>query len=365
MGDVLFKLMNSAIEKDGFLFIGILGEKGLGKSVLGLNLVYEILKDWEKVLRHTIFTITDFNTLPFRKDLIRHDDGRVKVLLWDDFALHTSSYGFAKRGERDLLIDFIEHFEVVREEVAVLIVTAATWDMIPPKLRTAAHVFINMKKRGVGEVWVKQRSWLFLRKDYKKVGEIESKPIPIEIYKKYREMKKRAKRVKEKMTVIKQIEKAKALAKELTDEEWADEELLMAYGIIDTHGNLTEFGKLVKKFYNEYYGIPSNNNNTSSEGYSSRVFYVCVRQSSRVKVWKELSKTDNRGRVTIPLAFRKKYNINDHQVILWLDFGGKFIIGVPDIHYEEFMNFFFKAKEGDEGKDKKEEKEEVKTGHGG
>ncbi len=251
MSDKLVRLMNSAIENDGFLFIGILGDKGLGKTVLTLNLAYEILRDWNQTLKHVIFTINDFNNIPYRSDLERHTDGRVKVIAWDDFALHTSSYGFTKRGERDQLIDFVENFEVVREDVAVLIVNCATWEMIPPKLRDNAHVFIQMTKRGKGEIWVKSRGWLFIRKDYKKIGEIQCEKIPDEFYNRYREMKRKAKLIKEKMALIRQKEKAKALAEELTEEELNDPELLAAYGVYDLHGNLTEFGRLVMRYIHE------------------------------------------------------------------------------------------------------------------
>ncbi len=251
MSKELFRAINSAIGNDGFLFIGILGDKGLGKSVAGINLLYEVLKDWDKTLKHIIFTINDFANLGYRKDLERHEDGRVKIILWDDFALHTSSYGFSKKGERDQLVDFIEDFEVVREEVAVLVVTAATWEMIPPKLREAAHIFINMVKRGKGEVWAKRRSWLFLKKEFKKIGVIETEKIPEEVYNAYREMKRKAKKVKEKMSLLKQKEKAESLAEELTEEDWEDDLLLMALGIKDLHGNLTEFGKLVYRVWED------------------------------------------------------------------------------------------------------------------
>lgn len=251
MSEKLLSLMRKAIENDGFLFIGILGDKGLGKSVLTLNLAYEILEDWQKTLKHMIYTISDYNNIPYRSDLERHVDGRVKVIAWDDFALHTSSYGFTKRGEREALIDFVENFEVVREDVAVLIVNCATWEMIPPKLRDNAHVFIQMTKRGKGEIWVKSRGWLFLRRDYKKIGEIECEKIPDDVYRQYREMKRKAKAVKEKMALIRQKEKAKTLAEELTEEELNDPELLAAYGIYDLHGNLTEFGRLVMRYVYE------------------------------------------------------------------------------------------------------------------
>jgi len=42
-----------------------------------------------------------------------------------------------------------------------------------------------------GDIWVKTKGWLFIRKDYKKIGEIESEKIPDEVYAQYREMKKK------------------------------------------------------------------------------------------------------------------------------------------------------------------------------
>ena len=339
----LFKYIQNAIERDGFLFIGILGEKGFGKSVTGLNLVYSVLGDWDKVLRHTIFTIQDFQNIAYRDDLERHEDGRVKIILWDDFALHTSSYGFTKKGFREEIIEFVEDFEVVREEIAVLVVTCATWDMIPPKLREQAHIFIQMTKRGQGEIWKKSRSWLFLRKDYKKIGDITTEKIPDEIYNKYREMKRKAKRVKDKMIVLKKEERAKQLAEELKEEDWEDEELLIALGIKDLHGNLTGFGKLVKKYYDEVRDVYQINGNNGH--IVNNVLYVCGRGNShKTEVKKEVSKVGERGRVVIPLVFREKYGIDKGQVMLWLDFG-KFVIGVPDQHYEEFLHFFFKTEE--------------------
>ncbi|ADB58832.1 hypothetical protein [Archaeoglobus profundus] len=249
MSDKLFKYIQNAIEKDGFLFIGILGNKGFGKSVLGLNLVSNVLGDWKKVLKHTIFTIQDFQNIDYRDDLERYEDGRVKIILWDDFALHASSYGFWK-ADRENLTNFIEEFEIVREYVAVLVVTCATWEMIPPKLREQAHIMIQMTKRGQGEIWKKTRGWLFLKKEYKKIGEISTEKIPDEIYNRYRQLKHKAVRVKRKIDLLRREEKAKELAERLTEKEWEDEELLIALGIKDVHGNLTEFGELVVKYYN-------------------------------------------------------------------------------------------------------------------
>lgn len=264
MADKLFKYINSAIENDGFLFIGILGDKGKGKSVTGLNILYNVLQDWNTVLKHTIFTIQDFQNIDHRKDLERYVDGRVKIVLWDDFALHTSSYGFWK-ADRENLTNFIEEFEIVREYVAVLVVTCATWDMIPPKLREQAHIFIQMTKKGKGEIWKKTRGWLFLRKDYKKIGEISSEKIPDEIYRRYRQLKHKAVKVKRKMDLLKREEKAKKLAEQLTKEDLQDEELLIAWGIKDIHGNFTGFGEVVYKYWKEYIENVRNKSNLKDQ----------------------------------------------------------------------------------------------------
>ncbi|AEA46064.1 hypothetical protein [Archaeoglobus veneficus] len=242
----IFDRIEEAIESDGFLLLGVTGDKGRGKSVLALNIAYEVLQEWNSVLRHTIFTIEDFYNLEYRKDVERAADGRVKIAVWDDFALHTSSYGFLK-GDGERIANFIEEFEVVRENVAVLVITAATWDMVPPKLRNAPHVLINMYARGKGLIFERDESspFAFLRKIFRVGGKIKSEPIPDEIYRKYRMLKRNAILVKRRQAELRLEKYAAFLADKMLDGDWKDEITLKARGLLDLHGNLTKFGEMV------------------------------------------------------------------------------------------------------------------------
>ncbi len=248
----LIERMEEAIRDDGFLLIGITGERGRGKSVLGLNLVYEVLKDWDKVLKHTIFTIEDYQNLRFRKDLERAKDGRVKIALWDDFALHTSSYGFMK-GEGVKIADFIEDFEVVREFVAVLVITCATWEMVPPKIRSAPKVLINMYAKGKGLILERDEdnAASFLKRIFKLGGKVKSQKIPDEIYQRYRMLKREAIEVKKAVMDLKREDDALRLAQSLREEDWENDRYLKALGILDLHGNYTFFGEMVKRKWDE------------------------------------------------------------------------------------------------------------------
>ncbi|AGK60957.1 hypothetical protein Asulf_00953 [Archaeoglobus sulfaticallidus PM70-1] len=257
-GNEIISKSVEAIKNDGFYFIGITGEKGNGKSTLGWWLEKEILskvgyeldfvKDMDKLLNHLIFTIDDFFSIK-KRDTVKWDDGRVCVAIWDDFGLHTSSYAFL-RGEGDKVSDFVEMFEVVRENIAVLIVTAATFDLIPPKIRNSPNIVLDVYRRGRAKVYNKKRLLWFelVWKAFK--SEITFDDVPKQFYNEYRKIKAKAIDAKRMMRVIKLEEKAEKLASKLTKSDWENTELLIAYGICDIFGNITNFGELVKKYYN-------------------------------------------------------------------------------------------------------------------
>ena len=248
----LVERIREAIRDDGFLLIGITGERGRGKSVLGLNLLYEVLGDWDKVLKHTIFTIEDFQNLRHRQDLERARDGRVKIALWDDFALHTSSYGFMK-GEGVKIADFIEEFEVVREYLAVLVITCATWEMVPPKIRSAPKVLINMYSKGKGLILEKEEDSpaSFLKRVFRLGGKVKSQKIPDEVYQRYRALKREAIEVKKAIMDLKREDDAARIAQSLREEDWDNHRYLKALGILDLHGNYTFFGEMVRRKWEE------------------------------------------------------------------------------------------------------------------
>jgi len=264
--DEIQKWILKCVKKDGFGLILIFGDKGRGKSTLGLNIVYNTLKKlypdyddnvlWDQTVKHTLFTIEDFDNAPNRKDIWKWEDGRIPILLWDDFAMHTSSYGFL-RGEGGKIGEFLEDFEAVREDIAVIVITCATPEMIPPKMREAPQVYIKMTERGTGKIYVKEDD-----KEGKTLFDkilvwkytITSSKVPDEFYQKYRELKKKAHEIKKKQRLMRKKEKAEELAEKIKEWEWKDKLILSSYGIIDTFDNVTGFGELVIRAYVEKFG---------------------------------------------------------------------------------------------------------------
>ena len=260
------KWIVKCVKEDGFVLILVYGDRGLGKSTLGLNIVYNSLMNlypeyddttlWEKTVKHTIFTIEDFDNATNRKDILKWEDGRIPILLWDDFALHTSSYGFL-RGEGDKIGEFLENFETVREDIAVIVITCATPEMIPPKMRESPQVYIKLIKRGVGKIYVKEDDkegrtlwdkilvWRYT---------IKWNSAPKEYYNRYKELKRKAHEIKKMQRLLRKKEKAKELAEKITEWEWKDKTTLHGYGILDTFDNITGFGELVIRSYVKKFG---------------------------------------------------------------------------------------------------------------
>jgi len=237
--------MLDAINNDGFLFVLIIGERGRGKSSLGLNILYHLYGDAELVRRATIFTMDDYDSLVqnTRCRGLRAEDGRVKAVLWDDMGLHFSTYKWFMPHERQRLMEFVENFQSVREDVAVIIGTVVEAEMLPPKIRGTANAMIDCVKRGRAKLFTYSR-YLWLKK-WKAVGVIEWSKTEPQLYLAYKQMKRRAHRAKEKARIVSRTKLAKIYAELLRSLSDIDAELLYGLGIIDKDGNLTPFGQYV------------------------------------------------------------------------------------------------------------------------
>ena len=255
-------------ENDGFVFIVLEGAKGFGKSTAMLDFLYNVISlwtgeegewVWDKVLRHTVFTINDFWNLGNRNDLVRvygdkpPVEGKNPALIigWDDMALHLSGQAYL-RGEGAEIGEFVEDFEAVREDVSILFGTVATFRKLPPSLRESGeiNIRIKMKERGYGIIYRIEESKKDLdRFVWRKIGEIYFRKIPEDIYNEYVKLKIKAKQVRKQKIILKKLEKAKELAEELTGEDWNDELKLIALGIKDIHGNWTDFGLKVRELW--------------------------------------------------------------------------------------------------------------------
>jgi len=243
----LRRRIREAIEEDGFLFILIIGERGKGKSTLALNIMQHIYGEERLVRNAVVFTPDDYDSLVFsrrRYRSLRADDGRIKAILWDDIGVHFSTYKWFTPHQRQRMIEFLEDFQAVREDVAVLVGTVVEEDMLPPKLRSAANYIVDCVKRGYGKVHGYTRVlWL---KTWKVRGEIRWSKAEPGLYTWYRSMKRRAHRAKQRARTLTRTKLVKAYAEVLSSLDGElDFETLYGLGIVNIRGEITPFGKVV------------------------------------------------------------------------------------------------------------------------
>ena len=236
--------IREAISDDGFLFVLIIGERGKGKSTLALNMLQKIYGSAEAVKRATIFTVDDYDSLVNSSDdSLRAGDGRIKAILWDDMGLHFSTYQWFIPHARQRMVEFIENFQSVREDVAVIIGTVVEAEMLPPKMRGTANYMVDCTRRGRAKLFGYKRYLWF--KTWKVIGELEWGKAEPELYMEYKRMKRRAHRAKEKARIVSRTKLAKIYAELLGSLSTVDLELLYGLGIVDKDGHVTPFGEYV------------------------------------------------------------------------------------------------------------------------
>ena len=119
---ILRSKINEAVNEDGFLFILIIGERGKGKSTLALNILIHVYRDPSLVEKAIVFTTDDYDSLTQSSSykLLRAEDGRIKAIMWDDIGLHFSTYQWFTPHARQRMIEFIENFQTVREDLSLI-----------------------------------------------------------------------------------------------------------------------------------------------------------------------------------------------------------------------------------------------------
>jgi len=259
------------LRNDGFVFIVFEGTKGFGKSSAMLDLMYNILslwtgetgeEVWDLVLRHLVFTANDYWNLRKRDDIIRDDFGRAVVVGWDDIANFMSGYLLLEGGVSvKEYTRFMKDFEMVRKDVAILLGTCATWTKLPKKWREDGEINIRIKMvaRGYGYILRLVESKRNPDKfDWELIGKIEFDKIPNEVYQKYDKMKDLAHRAKYELRNFEMRKEAERIAEHLTKEDWENDSLLIGLGIKDIHGNLTDFGLMVRELWEVYRELTEN-----------------------------------------------------------------------------------------------------------
>lgn len=239
----LWRRIQAAIEEDGFLFVLVIGERGKGKSSLALNIGLRVYGDPGLVEKALAFTVSDIDMIVEREKGLRAPDGRVKMIIWDDIGIHFSTYRWFMPHERHRMTSFIENFQAIREDVAVIIGTVVEPEMLPPKLRVAANAMVDLERRGYAKLMgYKRIMWM---RTWRTVGDIVWGPAPEDLYARYRRLKRLAHQARRRSRTLGLAKLAKLYAKILVALEDYDFETLYGFGIVDKSGRVTPFGKLV------------------------------------------------------------------------------------------------------------------------
>ncbi len=185
----IVKRMRDAVERDGFELIIIEGPRGYGKSVLALWLAAAIYGDWGKVFDYTVFTLSDYDFVITNK---KPSGQRIPLIIWDDFAVHMSSYSYWDSIMIKRLKEWVEEFQAVREDLAVLIITVATVTLLPKPIRHDATFYLYAKERFHFQVFRFKRFWDELKMKLLSMNELVTAPLPREVYEYYDMLKNRA-----------------------------------------------------------------------------------------------------------------------------------------------------------------------------
>jgi len=188
----------SAYKRYGFESLFIIGPQGSGKTTYALLVLYEVYRDWGKVLEYTFF---DLERALKHLDEALNSGERLPVILFDDAGIHLSKYLWYSSEGRALVMWFNALYNLIRTICAAVIFTSPdldtlvevrkkSWWVGEPKIphQTASDAYerhmVLYKKRVMasGQVIVSKRAIDVYRLDI----------IPNDVRKKYEEMRREA-----------------------------------------------------------------------------------------------------------------------------------------------------------------------------
>lgn len=183
------RLISEAIEADKHNVFTIWGELGKGKTTLGLQLLYSVYHDWEKVLSHTFFTF--YEVKDFLTNLVLNKK-RCPMLLWDDLAVyfHRSLIQYMN----PLVQEFFGRYNFIRPYLANLILTTPSVDFVPRQLLAFMTGDLWVQKRGKADfdraIVVRNfRGRTRTRIKNYDGYDVTWKPVPLDVYSRYEKVR--------------------------------------------------------------------------------------------------------------------------------------------------------------------------------
>lgn len=250
----LFTDVRNAVDNDEYMWIVDWGPPRSSKTTLAGWICYSIYKDWDKVLNAFVFNLSQLlykmkHGLPERWPTRNLLHNRVPVLNWDDFGAHSNKAATQHNLAWDL---FKGGFDVLGTKIGVLIATMV--DPLEPTFQIQSKYTHEIQILGKGKYKYDKVYW---QQDYKGWKPRHSKdwietnefdPWPMEVYKRYDEM-----RMSLADEVILKIEdaitesEADRILKLIQPEDIQILDFILERGPIEYHNIQGRFGKSMKK----------------------------------------------------------------------------------------------------------------------
>jgi len=118
----------SAYRRGDFENLFIVGPQGMGKTTYAMLVLYEVYRDWDKVLEWLVFDPRE--VLPRLKQALRGGK-RVELVVFDDAGIHLSKYLWSVSRESQRMAMYVNAlFNVVRSVCAGVIFTSPDMDVL-------------------------------------------------------------------------------------------------------------------------------------------------------------------------------------------------------------------------------------------
>jgi len=125
---ILSRKILSAYKRMDFECAFIIGPQGYGKTTYAMLVLYELYRDWDQVLRWTVFDPREVLD-PFREAL--RSGKRIKAVLFDDAGIHLSKY-LIHTGEEGFRLTMVINalFNMIRTICAGVVFTSPDMDIL-------------------------------------------------------------------------------------------------------------------------------------------------------------------------------------------------------------------------------------------
>ncbi len=192
----LIKDIKNAIYDDGYLWVVIHGPPRSSKSTLALWLAHQVYGDWDKVLDAIVFNLSNLmqrieSGTPCRWPTINGLHMRVPLVIYDDFGVHSNKADTQHSSAWDI---FKGGFDCIGTELGILLATMVNAEEATSQLQNKYNAEITVKTKGHYKYdrvdWLQDFKGFRTRMKKTWIENGTFDPIPLEIYKKYDEMRK-------------------------------------------------------------------------------------------------------------------------------------------------------------------------------